>query len=338
MQRWTVHLEGGPRRVNHAAVAVEDTIYSFGGYCTGEDYDTTRPMDVHILYTVSLRWKLLPMVSEHDPEYDNIPYQRYGHSAVAFEDRAYIWGGRNDSDGACNTLFQYDTDRKKWSVIATKGTRPGARDGHSACVIDKKMYIYGGYEEEQDRFSDDVHTYSFETNMWEFVHTKGVPAQWRDFHTAIGIGTVMYVFGGRSDIGGAMFTNNEMYCSKLQTFNTVTRTWHEPVTTGKVPTGRRSHSVFVYENCMYIFGGYNGVRGMHFKDIYKFDPGTNKWTLVKVKGKGPCARRRQCCCRIGTKVFLFGGTSPTSSGDNPTEQDSNLMDHSDLHVLDLGGN
>lgn len=63
-------------------------------------------------------------------------------------------------------------DRKKWSVIATKGTRPGARDGHSACVIDKKMYIYGGYEEEQDRFSDDVHTYSFETNMWEFVHTK----------------------------------------------------------------------------------------------------------------------------------------------------------------------
>ena len=51
MQRWTVHLEGGPRRVNHAAVSVEDRIYSFGGYCTGEDYDTTRPMDVHVLHT-----------------------------------------------------------------------------------------------------------------------------------------------------------------------------------------------------------------------------------------------------------------------------------------------
>ena len=49
------------------------------------------------------------MASEHDLEYDNIPYQRYGHSAVAYEDCAYIWGGRNDSDGACNTLFQYDT-------------------------------------------------------------------------------------------------------------------------------------------------------------------------------------------------------------------------------------
>ncbi len=30
---WSVHLEGGPRRVNHAAVAVGDRIFSFGGYC-----------------------------------------------------------------------------------------------------------------------------------------------------------------------------------------------------------------------------------------------------------------------------------------------------------------
>lgn len=51
MQRWTIHLEGGPRRVNHAAVAIGDRIYSFGGYCTGEDFDTTRPMDVHVLDT-----------------------------------------------------------------------------------------------------------------------------------------------------------------------------------------------------------------------------------------------------------------------------------------------
>ena len=51
MQRWTIHLEGGPRRVNHAAVAIGEHIFSFSGYCTGEDYETTRPMDVHILNT-----------------------------------------------------------------------------------------------------------------------------------------------------------------------------------------------------------------------------------------------------------------------------------------------
>lgn len=46
---WTVHIEGGPKRVNHAAVVVGRTIYSFGGYCTDENYSTQRPIDVHIL-------------------------------------------------------------------------------------------------------------------------------------------------------------------------------------------------------------------------------------------------------------------------------------------------
>ena len=48
MLRWTVHLEGGPRRVNHAAVAVGHRVYSFGGYCSGEDYETLRQIDVHV--------------------------------------------------------------------------------------------------------------------------------------------------------------------------------------------------------------------------------------------------------------------------------------------------
>ena len=48
---WTVHLEGGPRRVNHAAAPVDDLIYSFGGYNMGENYYEYRAMDVHVLST-----------------------------------------------------------------------------------------------------------------------------------------------------------------------------------------------------------------------------------------------------------------------------------------------
>lgn len=55
MLRWTVHLEGGPRRVNHAAVAVGHKVYSFGGYCSGEDYDTLRQIDVHVFNTGEAR-------------------------------------------------------------------------------------------------------------------------------------------------------------------------------------------------------------------------------------------------------------------------------------------
>lgn len=32
------------------------------------------------------------------------------------------------------------------------------------------------------------------------------------------------------------------------------------------------------------------------------------WKKIEPKGKGPCARRRQCCCIVGDKIVLFGGT------------------------------
>ena len=57
--------------------------------------------------TVPCRWM---KISASSPEgYESIPYMRYGHSASAIGDLVYIFGGRNDTYGACNTLFCFDT-------------------------------------------------------------------------------------------------------------------------------------------------------------------------------------------------------------------------------------
>ena len=73
----------------------------------------------------------------------------------------------------CNTIYMFDTNTLKWTKFknvltdaaalaaglkpghdedppddhAVTGQIPMARDGHSACVIDDDMYIYGGYVE-----------------------------------------------------------------------------------------------------------------------------------------------------------------------------------------------
>jgi hypothetical protein len=59
--RWTISLEGGPKRVNHAACAIGDKIYSFGGYCSGEVRSRFASIDVHVLDTSKqyIRYKLL---------------------------------------------------------------------------------------------------------------------------------------------------------------------------------------------------------------------------------------------------------------------------------------
>jgi len=45
---WIQCIENGPRRVNHAAGALDDFIYSFGGYSNNEDYTRVTPIDTHI--------------------------------------------------------------------------------------------------------------------------------------------------------------------------------------------------------------------------------------------------------------------------------------------------
>ncbi|KAF0880279.1 kelch domain-containing protein 3 isoform X2 [Crocuta crocuta] len=334
MLRWTVHLEGGPRRVNHAAVAVGHRVYSFGGYCSGEDYETLRQIDVHIFNAVSLRWTKLPPVRPAvRGQAPVVPYMRYGHSTVLIDDTVFLWGGRNDTEGACNVLYAFDVNTHKWSTPRVSGTVPGARDGHSACVLGKTMYIFGGYEQLADCFSNDIHKLDTSTMTWTLICTKGNPARWRDFHSATMLGSHMYVFGGRADRFGPFHSNNEIYCNRIRVFDTRTEAWLDCPQTPVLPEGRRSHSAFGYNGELYIFGGYNARLNRHFHDLWKFNPVSFTWKKIEPKGKGPCPRRRQCCCIVGDKIVLFGGTSPSPEEGLGDEFD--LIDHSDLHILDF---
>ncbi|GFS24429.1 kelch domain-containing protein 3 [Elysia marginata] len=334
MLTWTIHLEGGPKRVNHAAVAIGARIFSFGGYCNGEDYEKTRPMDIHVLNTVTLRWTLLPIPPEKEAE--NVPYQRYGHTVVEYEGKAYLWGGRNDSEGACRVLYRFDGVSLTWDKPDVVGPIPEARDGHSACIINDRMYIFAGYEEFTDRFSNDVSYLDLRSFEWVPVRVLGKPARWRDFHTATAIGSTMYVFGGRCDVGGDQFTNNEIYCNRIMSLDTSTNTWTRLTsTTPNAPGGRRSHSAFEYKGLIYIFGGYNGVREIHYNDLHCLDPVTLQWRKLKVQGSYPSPRRRQCACVVGSKVYLFGGTGPADKTTSTGQPEIDLIDRSDLYVLDF---
>jgi N-acetylneuraminic acid mutarotase len=206
-------------------------------------------------------------------------------------------------------LYCFDTISLKWvPKPKVSGHIPGARDGHTACNINNCMYIFGGYEEDTDRFSNDVYVLDLKSYVWKYVTVRGIPPSWRDFHSAVAFDNKMFVFGGRSDRSGPYHSQQEIYYNSINYLDTTTNTWIQPVTSGVLPNGRRSHSAFVYNNCIFIFGGYNGSINKHFNDMYKYDPQTRVWSLVEAKGKSPCPRRRQSCCIVGDRLFLFGGT------------------------------
>lgn len=332
---WTVHLEGGPQRVNHAAVAVGSKIYSFGGYSSSEGYEVSGKIDIYVLDTDTLRWSPLAYVTCGD----EVPFKRYGHTVAAHGRRIYLWGGRNDLS-ASNILHCFDVDSLTWTIPPTTGKPPLAADGHSACVINDYMYIFGGFQDDTEKFGQTVHRLNLNILEWEEVETYDVPPVSRDFHTASPIGTRMYIFGGRSSNEDIVneHVKSEFYCNKIMYLNTENMKWCTPSTLGRPPCGRRSHSAVVYENKIYIIGGYNGITQNHLNDVHQYDPLEEQWSVIKCLGKGPCPRRRHCACVVRKQLFLFGGSSPRIEGEkiSTSGQDfQKLIDHSDLHVLDF---
>ena len=101
---------------------------------------------------------------------DFVPISVYANRSN-FRYKVYIWGGRNDN-AACNILFCFDTNTHSWSQPKVKGQVPGARDGHSACIIKHCMYVFGGYEEDIDQFSQDVHMLDLRTMEWRHLMLK----------------------------------------------------------------------------------------------------------------------------------------------------------------------
>ncbi|TKR87724.1 hypothetical protein L596_012078 [Steinernema carpocapsae] len=239
-------------------------------------------------------------------------------------------GGRNDEKGACNKIHEYDPVENTWKVVEACGKIPPARDGHSAVMVGDNMYIFGGFEEDFQRFSNETYCFNITSGKWTELMTVGDPPQHRDFHTSVVIKNKMFVFGGRGDHSGQFHSNQDFYCDKLKVLDLATLAWFQPTVTGDIPSGRRSHSAWTMDDKMYVFGGFYSIDEKHYNELYEFNASTNRWTLIQATGKSPSLRRRQCTVRMGSRVFLFGGTTPCKHSYN-----TGLQDLDDLHILDF---
>ncbi|XP_063958403.1 kelch domain-containing protein 3-like [Lytechinus pictus] len=335
MAHWIVHTDGGPRRVNHAAVSVGDLIYSFGGYCTGGDYEHRNPIDAFVFSIGRLKWSKLPHSNGPNECPRHIPFQRYGHSVVVYNDKVYLWGGRNDTSGADNKLYSFDTKTSRWTLETPTGQLPDATDGHSACIIGHRMYVFGGFIDLLQSYSNLTYALDFRDMKWTLLQPRRYVPHWRDFHTATPVNDQIFVFGGRSDRSGPWYTGQEFYCNELKVFDIKNCDWTSPKATGTPPIGRRSHSTVLHDNHLCVFAGFNHTIDTHFNDVHKLDLSSFEWKKVHCRGKVPCKRRRQCCVMHGDRMIMFGGTSPREKANPGGSIGENLIDLADLHILDF---
>lgn len=62
-----------------------------------------------------------------------------------------------------NDIWCFDPQTSRWEAIPSYGSLPASRQGHTACVIDDTMYIYGGMNFE-DQLLGDLCAFKFTGN------------------------------------------------------------------------------------------------------------------------------------------------------------------------------
>lgn len=269
----------------------------------------------------------------------NSPFPRYRHSASTLsseKNEIFLMGGLKEGsvfgdtwriipeiDESSDEIVNYSAE----NVVVANHNNPPARVGHSSVLIGNAFIIYGGDTVDTDfNGFPDNNFYLFNINNNKYTipsHILNKP-NGRYGH-AIGVVSLnnqssrLYLFGGQLE--NDVF--NDLYYFELNTFKSPKARWEvvEPLNKFRPPP-LTNHSMSIYKNRIYIFGGvYNNEKVSN--DLWCFDIPTSKWSQVSTSGNIPLPVNEHSACIIHDRLFVYGGN------------DFSGIIYNSLYVLDL---
>ena len=126
-----------------------------------------------------------------------------------------------------------------WEIANLQGSVPNTREGATACLIDQKLYLFGGFG--RDIFND-MYYVTLDDYRWKFIkeHNRHEykPSP-RFCHSMIVHENKLYMFGGagkyEKDIKSRVSYND------LNVFDTMTEKWHRIEDSRRTPCKRVYH-------------------------------------------------------------------------------------------------
>lgn len=105
-----------------------------------------------------------------------------------------VFGGYRSCVGHLNETWFLDLHLMIWTSPDYVGVPPSPRRGHSAAIIDKYMYVSGGYNGTEHL--SDLHVLNVERMVWECVETHGDLPTPRRQHALTAVGRHLVIYGG----------------------------------------------------------------------------------------------------------------------------------------------
>ena len=208
------------------------------------------------------------------------PRARAFHTAIydPVRDRMVVFGGDDDSIGACNDVWALSlAGTPSWAALTPAGTPPSARECHSAIYdpVRDRMVVFGGFYS-LGGYRDDVWALSLEgAPAWVALTPSGTPPSARCSHRALydPVRDRMLVFGGVDDHGCL----DDVWALGLAG----TPAWTALAPTGTWPSAREGHSA-IYDpvrDRTVMFGGDDWSSILD--DVWSLSlAGTPAWTAL----------------------------------------------------------
>ena len=195
--------------MDQTTVLYKDSVYVFGGILDSFQYTNTLwefrsfPPVVKVINIDSIK-----------------PPERAGHSAILYNSKMIIFGGRDIERYSMNDVFYFDLkplydariNMTEWAKVTSNWTFcdtssanagssiiPKARYDHSAILYNTQMYIYGGINKDPDSLNTEIFNdvYVLNLNNWNWNKlTTRYSTGGRHRHSASLYKSTMIIYGG----------------------------------------------------------------------------------------------------------------------------------------------
>jgi serine/threonine protein kinase/uncharacterized protein YjiS (DUF1127 family) len=277
-----------PARMGATATRVGTDLFIFGG---SDGKSSLRDLNVLVYVT----WFTPPYGGRQPPA-------RVGHTLTLVGSKLYLLGGASQGV-AYNDLFVLDPTAQTWSRPPMYGAPPDALVGHTTVAVGAELIVWGGGDGR--RAHSGLNVVDTHNLLWSRPQTSGSEPLAHVGHSAVHADAKMYIFGGYGQ---------QQYWNELVVLDTGIMVWIRPHTTGTPPEQCVLHSAnLIWSSTgwvMVIYGG--SFEEKPIDQIFALDISHMRWSNIGHlvwEGPRPAPRFGHGATAIGSKLFIFGGTS-----------------------------
>lgn len=238
------------------------------------------------------------------------PRDRYKHASCAHRGYVYVLGGREKC--SLRDFWKYNVVLNQWTELPCNCEEaPEELEEHTMVAHQGFLYVFGGLQDSAYSNSK-IPLWVFDAVRECWINWKtgietvlGVTPLNRKGHSAVTFGSSMYVYGGYMDIRGST--------KEFWKFNFDSEVWSLLNNIQGGPGPRHGHSAVTHQECMYIYGGLQGLREQ--KDLWRWSFTCQSWSCIKFNS-GPSRLVGHSAVLFKDSMLIYGGGETQSLPQN----------------------